>query len=162
MAVVGCADVARVACVNWDKVYAALLSEHAPFDEVAVILNTSVYAGSGSNAGVVVSRNVYAPAIALHEMGHSMAGLADEYVDDVVAERIRAGLPRRAIPQRDHLHRSRPDSLETLVHRFRAHSRRPGRQGRRPIRGRVLFGKRVLPSEAGQHHEDPWMARSAK
>ena len=97
-AILGCADVARVACVNWDKVYAALLSEHAPFDEVAVILNTSVYAGSGANEGVVVSRNVYAPAIVLHEMGHSMAGLADEYVDQVAANAFVPGYREGQFP----------------------------------------------------------------
>ncbi|HEU5134081.1 MAG TPA: M64 family metallopeptidase [Steroidobacteraceae bacterium] len=81
----GCAGVERVACVNWDKVYAAVLAERAAFDAVAVVLNTSVYAGSGSVAGLVVSRNAHAPAIALHEMGHSLAGLGDEYVDDTLA-----------------------------------------------------------------------------
>ncbi|HYJ40516.1 MAG TPA: M64 family metallopeptidase [Steroidobacteraceae bacterium] len=97
-AIVGCADVERVACVNWGKVYAALLSEQAPFDEVAVILNTSVYAGSGSNEGVVVSRNAYAPAIALHEMGHTMAGLADEYIDDVAASAFVPGYREGQFP----------------------------------------------------------------
>lgn len=84
-ATLGCTDVERVACVNWDKVYTALLAEHAPFDQVAVVLNTSVYVGSTSASGLIVSRNAHAPAIALHEMGHLIAGLGDEYVDDTVA-----------------------------------------------------------------------------
>lgn len=84
-ATLGCTDVERVACVNWDKVYAALLSEHAQFDEIAVVLNTTLYVGNTSGAGLIVSRNSYAPAITLHEMGHVIAGLGDEYVDQNVA-----------------------------------------------------------------------------
>ena len=84
-ATLGCAGVERVACVDWDKVYTALLSEQVPIDVVAVILNSSVYAGSGSSSGLIVSRNTQAAAVTLHEMGHTMAGLADEYVDSSVA-----------------------------------------------------------------------------
>jgi len=80
-----CTNVERVACVDWDLVYSALLSERAPFDEVAVILNTGEYVGSSSSSGVLTSRHPDAPAIALHEMGHHVAGLADEYVDADVA-----------------------------------------------------------------------------
>ncbi|HEV7606427.1 MAG TPA: M64 family metallopeptidase [Steroidobacteraceae bacterium] len=86
-----CTDVERVACVNWDKVYAALLAEDAPFDEVAVVLNTGIYVGNSSSSGLIVSRNTYAPAIALHEMGHVVAGLGDEYVDKAV---VNAFAPR--------------------------------------------------------------------
>ena len=93
--------------MNWDKVYAALLAEHAPFDEVAVVLNTDVYIGNTSASGLIVSRNTYVPAIALHEMGHVIAGLGDEYVDENVARNFVRAIPRRAIPQRDDRHRSR-------------------------------------------------------
>ena len=85
-ATLGCTDVERVACVNWDKVYAALLMEHTPFDEIAVVLNTTLYVGNTSGSGLIVSRNSYAPAITLHEMGHVIAGLGDEYVDKSVAD----------------------------------------------------------------------------
>ncbi len=80
-----CTDVERVACVNWGKVYDALLAEHVPFDALAVVLNTDVYVGSTSASGMVVSRNASAGRIALHEMGHLVAGLGDEYVDANVA-----------------------------------------------------------------------------
>ena len=85
-ATLGCTDVERVACVNWDKVYAALLAEHVVFDEIAVVLNTTLYVGNTSGSGLIVSRNSHAPAIALHEMGHVVAGLGDEYVDVNVAK----------------------------------------------------------------------------
>jgi hypothetical protein len=85
-ATLGCTDVARVACVDWDKVNAALLAEGAPFDEVAVVLNTTTYVGNTSGSGLIVSRNPYAATITLHEMGHVVAGLADEYVDKNVAD----------------------------------------------------------------------------
>jgi len=81
----GCGGLERVACVNWDAVYLALLIERVPFDEVAVVLNTDVYVGNASASGLIVSRHALAPAIALHEMGHLFAGLADEYVDEALA-----------------------------------------------------------------------------
>jgi hypothetical protein len=87
----GCTDVERVACVNWDKVHSALLAEQQPFDEIAVVLNTTLYVGNTSGPGLIVSRNPYAPAITLHEMGHVIAGLGDEYVDQNV---VTAFLPR--------------------------------------------------------------------
>ena len=80
----GCAGIDRVACVNWDKVHVALLAAHVPFDEVAVVLNTDTYAGSASASGLIVSRHPKAPVITLHEMGHLLAGLGDEYVDDAL------------------------------------------------------------------------------
>jgi IgA peptidase M64/Big-like domain-containing protein len=81
----GCGGLERVACLNWDTVYLALITERVPFDEVAVVLNTDVYVGNASASGLIVSRHALAPAIALHEMGHLFAGLADEYVDAELA-----------------------------------------------------------------------------
>jgi IgA Peptidase M64 len=80
-----CNDIERVACVNWGKVYDALLAERTAFDALAIILNTGEYVGSSSASGMVVSRNAHAGRIALHEMGHLVAGLGDEYVDASVA-----------------------------------------------------------------------------
>ena len=50
-AALGCSGVERVACVNWDRVYMALLAERVPFDAVGVVLNTDVYVGSASAPG---------------------------------------------------------------------------------------------------------------
>ncbi len=84
--VLGCASVDRVACVDWNKVFPAVLAEKPAYDQLAVILNTEVYSGSRSAAGVLVSRHPLAPAVMLHEMGHAVAGLADEYVDSNVMD----------------------------------------------------------------------------
>jgi hypothetical protein len=84
-----CSDIERVACVDWNLVHAALLSERAPFDELAVILNTDLYVGSSSSSGMLTSRHRDAPAVVLHEMGHQLAQLGDEYVDAAVARESR-------------------------------------------------------------------------
>jgi hypothetical protein len=81
----GCGSNSRVACVDWDAIYSTLLSQGAPAAQLAVILNTPEYVGSSNSSGLIVSRHLHAPAVTLHEMGHRVAGLADEYIDAVVA-----------------------------------------------------------------------------
>jgi hypothetical protein len=85
----GCGSNSRVACVSWEKIDAALRAQGAPRAELTVILNTQAYVGSANASGVIVSRNEHAPRIVVHEMGHRVAGLADEYVDAVVADEWR-------------------------------------------------------------------------
>jgi hypothetical protein len=85
----GCGSNSRVACVDWEKITAALRTQGAPSGELTVILNTDVYVGSANASGIIVSRNAHAPRIVVHELGHRVAGLADEYVDAVVAEEWR-------------------------------------------------------------------------
>jgi hypothetical protein len=81
----GCAGIERIACVDWDKVHLAVIAARVPFDDIAVVLNTETYAGSATASGLIVSRHPKASAITLHEMGHLLAGLGDEYVDDMLA-----------------------------------------------------------------------------
>jgi hypothetical protein len=85
----GCGSNSRVACVDWDKLDATLLRQAAPAAQLTVILNTPDYVGSSNSSGIIVSRNVHAARITVHEMGHRVADLADEYVDAVVAEEWR-------------------------------------------------------------------------
>lgn len=60
------------------KVY-ALLEEYLPaFDIVLVVVNDSVYGGSGGSVAVT-STNTESAEIAIHELGHSVADLGDEY-----------------------------------------------------------------------------------
>ena len=97
-ATLGCSGVERVACLNWDRVFMALMAERVPFDAVGVVLNTDVYVGSASASGLIVSRHPLAPAITLHEMGHLLAGLGDEYVDENAAGNLGRGYREGKFP----------------------------------------------------------------
>ncbi len=67
----------RLLTVNTSKAFDAAMS--APtFDRVLVIVNDPLYGGSGGSLAVV-SLASSAPEVAVHEIGHSFAGLADEY-----------------------------------------------------------------------------------
>jgi hypothetical protein len=83
-----CTGVARVACVDWRKVQNAVLAEGAPRAWLAVILNSTEYVGTSGPNGLIISRHSSAAALAMHEMGHQVAGLADEYVDAVTAQHM--------------------------------------------------------------------------
>ena len=55
------------------------LAEHFPqYDQVIILVNTPYYGGSGG-AFATTSLHPSAPQIAIHEIGHSFAQLADEY-----------------------------------------------------------------------------------
>ena len=57
----------------------ALLTQFMPeYDIVALVVNDTVYGGSGGFP-LISSINASSPEIANHEMGHSFAGLGDEY-----------------------------------------------------------------------------------
>lgn len=85
-----CGGLARLICLNWDKVYARVIPEFPDYDVLLVIVNSDLYGGSGGEQGAVTSSHPLAAHIMLHEMGHSFAGLGDEYADSD-AERTRAG-----------------------------------------------------------------------
>lgn len=79
-----CGGIGRLLCVDFGKVYAELLPEFQDFDALLVLVNSEQYGGSGGGAGAVVSTNSLADQVILHEMGHSFAWLADEYVDSAI------------------------------------------------------------------------------
>lgn len=59
----------------------SLLATYLPqYDIVAVIVNDTVYGGSGGFP-LVTSVNSASPEVAIHELGHSFSGLGDEYGD---------------------------------------------------------------------------------
>jgi len=60
------------------KAYSVLRNTVPQWDIVFVIVNHSMYGGSGGT-WAVFSTHSSAPQIAIHEAGHSFAGLADEY-----------------------------------------------------------------------------------
>jgi hypothetical protein len=57
------------------------LASHAPYDLVEIVANASTYGGGGifNLYGIVAVDSRWAPYIFVHEFGHHIAGLADEY-----------------------------------------------------------------------------------
>lgn len=76
-----CNGIERLLCVSVSKAYQAAAS--APdIDQVIAISNSSKYGGAGyssNNLGTAAGQNGSAVEIAIHEMGHSLGDLADEY-----------------------------------------------------------------------------------
>lgn len=73
-----CGGLDRLVCVDTavTQRYAAL----APgADQALVLVNSSAYGGSGGTVGVSSGGNEQSGEIVLHELGHSIGGLADEY-----------------------------------------------------------------------------------
>ena len=73
-----CNDIPRLLCVNQSKVNYIVAKEFPQFDKVLVIVNSLTYGGAGGNYATA-SINPSGKQIAIHELGHSFAGLADEY-----------------------------------------------------------------------------------
>lgn len=60
----------------------ALLAQYLPdYDQALLVVNDTAYGGSGGGTPAVVSVNAAAAEVALHESGHSLGVLADEYED---------------------------------------------------------------------------------
>ncbi|HZE41425.1 MAG TPA: M64 family metallopeptidase [Stackebrandtia sp.] len=73
-----CGDIDRLLCVNETKAnqYAAQAPD---VDQVLALANTSTYGGAGGGAATAAGGNESAGQIVVHELGHSIGGLADEY-----------------------------------------------------------------------------------
>jgi hypothetical protein len=84
-----CGSIARLLCINSSKVLAVTAKITPQFDQVIVIVNSSTYGGAGGQVATFSMANS-AERIAIHELGHSFAGLADEYsygaTDDTIYE----------------------------------------------------------------------------
>ncbi|RME27834.1 MAG: hypothetical protein D6806_03950, partial [Deltaproteobacteria bacterium] len=75
-----CMNVQRALCVNASAVY-SVANQHAPeWDYLFVMVNDTTYGGTGGQIAVF-SVHPLAGEIAIHEFGHTFAGLADEYED---------------------------------------------------------------------------------
>ncbi len=79
-AVIGCQGIDRYLCVDAAQTQriAALYVPH--YTQVLVVVNSQVYAGGGGPVASVTRNPAALPQI-IHELGHSFAGLGDEYVD---------------------------------------------------------------------------------
>lgn len=80
-----CLGVARLICGDNRTMFDVALDEFPDLDELVLLVNDSRFGGSGGSVAVASSS---APEIALHEMGHSLANLADEYVDNSIPDTI--------------------------------------------------------------------------
>lgn len=78
-----CAGIQRMICVSVPKVNAVLQRSLPPArrDLVLVLVNDGEYGGSGGQVGVT-SLHADAIELSLHEMGHTLGLLADEYGGD--------------------------------------------------------------------------------
>ena len=76
-----CSGIERLLCVNVGKAYNAAAA--APdIDQIIALSNSSKYGGAGyssNNLGTAAGQNNAAADIAIHELGHSLGDLADEY-----------------------------------------------------------------------------------
>jgi len=76
-----CYDVERLLCVDVYK--ATMYAANAPgVDQIFAVANSTKYGGAGyptANIGTFAGGNSVAPQIAIHELGHSLGNLADEY-----------------------------------------------------------------------------------
>lgn len=76
----GCAGIDRLICCDDGAVIAALAAALPGADGVVVLVNDATYGGSGGTLYATSYTGAdYGPAVAAHEMGHSLVGLWDEY-----------------------------------------------------------------------------------
>ena len=63
------------------------IAANAPYDVVEILVNSEKYGGGGiyNLYSTVAADNLWAPYIFVHEFGHHLAGLADEYYTSDVA-----------------------------------------------------------------------------
>lgn len=69
----------RLIVCNQAAVTSVVNDAGAPYDKIIVLVNDSAYGGSGGTNVTVSYNGVYAPQVAVHEFGHTLAGLLDEY-----------------------------------------------------------------------------------
>jgi hypothetical protein len=75
-----CQNLARLLCVDENKAlqYGALAPDA---DQVIALGNTTTYGGAGGTVASAAGGNAQSSNIMIHELGHSIGGLGDEYED---------------------------------------------------------------------------------
>jgi hypothetical protein len=65
------------------------IADDAPYDAILIVANSSKYGGGGiyNFYATVNSDGEYSDYVTVHELGHSVAGLGDEYFDSEVSVR---------------------------------------------------------------------------
>jgi hypothetical protein len=73
-----CNGTERLLCVDQAKASAAATAA-GPADQIVVLANSTKYGGAGGALATSSGGNAAASLITVHELGHSLGGLADEY-----------------------------------------------------------------------------------
>ena len=73
-----CGGTERLLCVDGNLLNNKVSSVFPQYDTILIIVNSSKYGGAGGGYSTTSMHAASAP-VALHELGHSFAGLADEY-----------------------------------------------------------------------------------
>ncbi|MBL4636862.1 MAG: hypothetical protein JKY56_23625 [Kofleriaceae bacterium] len=73
-----CGGIPRSLCANDSLVFSVVLGHLPETDQVLVLVNDDRYGGAGGQVATT-STHASSPYIAVHEFGHTLAGLADEY-----------------------------------------------------------------------------------
>lgn len=77
-----CGGTERLLCVDVNACYEYASNASQPFDQILAVANSTKYGGAGypsNEVGTYAGGNSSAPLIAIHELGHSLGDLADEY-----------------------------------------------------------------------------------
>ena len=77
-----CNGLPRLVCANEMQMFDISLEEYPYLSQLVLLVNDRRFGGSG---GSVAIASAFFPEIGLHEMGHSIAMLADEYQDSVIS-----------------------------------------------------------------------------
>ena len=76
-----CSGIPRLICADELHMFRTALAEYPHLDQIVLLVNDPRYGGSG---GATAIASVTALEVAVHELGHSVAHLADEYSDAAI------------------------------------------------------------------------------
>ena len=74
-----CGGAERMLCFDFFAVISKVSAVFPQYDNVIILVNSTKYGGAGGTGIGTASLHADSNNVALHEMGHSFAGLADEY-----------------------------------------------------------------------------------
>ena len=74
-----CGGSERLLCFDYFAVISKVSAVFPQYDNVIILVNSTKYGGAGGTGIGTASLHADSNNVALHEMGHSFAGLADEY-----------------------------------------------------------------------------------
>ena len=121
--------------------------------QTLAIFNTFTYGGIGGTQATTSGGSPQGPLISLHELGHSLGTMADEYPyssRDVVRPCYTGGEPAQLPPH--HLHQHRADGRRPAQVVAVAGRGEPVRRHDRPARGRRHVPVRPAPAERALDH----------